>query len=83
MSKHEIKPVPKTTYPEGNWKRKTSYAMGEYLKMDDEVLHATILVLLIYKSDVTDVGNKQRGDENKNGQKCCFSCSNHNYWGIG
>jgi hypothetical protein len=28
---------PETTYPEGNWKRKTSYGMGEYLKMDDEV----------------------------------------------
>jgi len=30
------KAEPPTTYPEGNWKRKTSYGMGEYLKMDDE-----------------------------------------------
>ena len=56
----------KTTYPEGNWQRKTSYEKGEYLKMDDEVIHATILVLLIYKSNV---GNKQRRDENRDGEK--------------
>ena len=36
------KAEPKTTYPEGNWKRKTSYGMGEYLKMDDEVIIARL-----------------------------------------
>ena len=27
----------KTNYPEGNWKRLSSYVRGEYLKMEDEV----------------------------------------------
>ena len=29
--------TPKKTYPEGNWVRKTSSGLGDYLKIDDEV----------------------------------------------
>ena len=34
--KKEPQALPKV-YPEGNWQRKTSYALGEYLKIEDQV----------------------------------------------
>ena len=37
--KKETEAKPMKKYTEGNWIRKTSYSMGEYLKLEDEVRH--------------------------------------------
>ena len=51
----------KTTYPEGNWQRKTFYGKREYLKMDDEVIQAIMLVHLISTIPMLQMFEVNRG----------------------